>query len=1026
MKNFFLIYSVNASNMNNSLTSSTSNITSNMNSNAINGANSTNSNFVKSFTKGLKTLFVLTVLPLFGLATSCSWQAPTSLSVKTTATYNWAIGSFERELSQDFSLETIQEAVSSDDDEENRFTVYDYNPSGSSKTQQYLIDFPIQELPVDFGDYLSRMDFAQQLEKMTMHQEVTVPDMGNAGKFEETFDFPDINEVLKTKSSFHSEDCFVPLGLDGDIPKTISGTNFRPEFEIEISAPDFETFEFSRGSLDIDFGEGEVVDATVLHNRSVEPKVAKAASRAILPEGYSTSIVIELWDGLGTRRISKTKTPVDLAAQTQPKVSLPLTTSPVTKKLLIKVSGSTRGGELTKFVHYTIHPKLSSDIVLKKATGLTITNDDLGSAATIRISNSASIAAPTGFVSCTIGDKSPTEISKVSLSTTPLPATWSGVEFVRNITLAGVLDAQEADFDKTGETGDANANIILGRFLPLRNKLMRSGDLRVEGTIAISLNNATLVFDGATIPPIKVTANTIVTKMNEVVIDMKVANPDYDSTVTYTKPLPDDVTQYISAVMMKPSGIHVKYVNTLPNARDNDIKIQLNSTFFDISGTDGAGTLSAGGINATAKEEFDIKGKQPDTETPITQGSTVDMSATMALPGATVEHPNYAVFKELEPNKKYTLDVEVAPSFDWDYIIVDADNIATSTQSDKPVDTGLNIAGMFDSLVERFPANEQGFINRINFQKIPLYLYAIVPDVTAEGSATSLAEDLSFEGKFVANVYNGSTPIGDDVYVLGDDTDAATLDPIKKLPKLVTDLTGETVTTDLSKGEVEPKDIAELFNSHLDGSVKIAYDFNLTSKSGASGLKIKKEALPDDDETTLSIMLHARIVLPMDLEIAQKDGAATDEERREPLKITLSSLIYDGEKDDDTDMLGRSEATDIDDFEKFLDAGKTLGAKYTLENNYFVYTNGNNAKMALKTSDPELFDNGSMTVPFSGNGTVSFSVREAKRIFQTYPFAPDLEVTLPMGTAYIPRKAYMKVVFTTFAKTDGEINLVDF
>lgn len=962
------------------------------------------------------------------LVASCSWQMPSEIAVKTKATYNWAIGSFDRKLSEDFSMDTIQDELtesSKDEDGKSRFTVYDYNPGGDARNQQYLIDFPIQELPVDFGEYLKKMDFSDELEKMSMHQEVTVPDLSEAGKFEEVYTFPDISEVLRTMSHFGVANCFVPLGVNGKVPESISGTDFRPEFEINIADPDFGTFEFTSGAIELHLDEGEVVDATVIHDSATFAGRAPLKPR-LLPEGYRTAVTIELYDSTGNNLIAKS-TNVNLA--TQNVVSLPLggAKSPITKKLLVRVNGSTWGGEATKFMRYQIQPKLSSDTVLKKATGLTIPNDQMGDNGTIHINNSSSLKAPAGFISSTIGDESLTNISKVSLTTTPLPSTWSGVKFDRNITISGVMDATEAEFNTDGETGAVNENVILGRYLPLRNKVLRSGDLQVTGTVAISLEDATIVLNGGTISPIKLNVNTTITKMNEVVVDMEAANPGFNSVVTYEKSLGDDVTDYVSAVKMRPSGVTVSYVNTLPNARDNDIKLQLQSDFLNLKAIDGMGTLQAGGINADAFEEFDILGSASEDEIPITSSTKIDMTATMALPGNTPDHPNYAVFKELEPNKKYTLDVSVTPKFDWDYIIVNTDNIATQTDSDAPVDTGLNFVSMFNSLLDRFPDEEQGFINRIDFQKIPLYLYAVVPDITPEGSTSSLADDIAFEGTFIANIYNGATAIGEPLYILGDEDSDGDLEPIRALPKLVAGAGNGIITTDLSKGEVEEMDIKELFNSHLDGTVKINYNFNMVSNGlKKTGLKIKKDALPDDGEdTTLSILLHARIVLPMSLEITQDKSGATDEERRQPLKINLSHLIYDGDKSDSTDMLGRDESTDISDFEKFIDAGKAVGAGYTLENDYFVYSSGSSAKMTLKTDDSDLFDNGSLMAIFDSNGTVKFSTREAKKILQTYPFAPDLLLTLPLGEAYIPRDAKIRISFTLFANTDGQINLMD-
>ncbi|MCR4579121.1 MAG: hypothetical protein K5681_02120 [Treponema sp.] len=129
----------------------------------------------------MKKIFI----PLAGLIllslVGCNWQLPQKVSVKTQAEYEFSLGNAlfsaidTDAIFEEFDLKsTVMEGISFQNSQ-----VYDYYPDEKDATlQQFLIKIPVQEIPVNFSDYMSNSDFSSAMSDMSMDDTVLeIPDV---------------------------------------------------------------------------------------------------------------------------------------------------------------------------------------------------------------------------------------------------------------------------------------------------------------------------------------------------------------------------------------------------------------------------------------------------------------------------------------------------------------------------------------------------------------------------------------------------------------------------------------------------------------------------------------------------------------------------------------------------------------------------------------------------------------------------------------------------------------------------------
>lgn len=901
-------------------------------------------------------LFVMAAAVL--LIVSCSWKIPESVSVKTNAEYNFTIGTFSEKLSKYLSVDTLSEQIKSSSSELS-FDVYDYYPdedsqkvaAGGSAMQQFLVDFSLQEIPIDIGSYLDKMDFADKLKGMSFDQTFDVPDL-SVSSFDEPINLPDINKKIRESADLDFDDITIPQGINSTLSEEQC-----PSQNVTVKAPEFTALDFYSGSL-------------VLYIICNETPVV------------STNLKISLLDGDGKEITSVSN--VDLL--TPSKIFLPLAGKTLVPKMNLKVSGTSTGGTSGNNSTYSISARFSDDSTISRATGLTMSIDP------VSINQAVKIETEDAFVSCEIGDKSETEKSILSILT-KLPDGWTGVTADREINLSGAITAADAEFNKTNESGEylINRNLALNGKTYSKKEIdgVVSGDINVGGTINISLNEADIVLPNGEAPQIMISTSCTITKVTSMTIDLSKYESPIETKVEVNEDLPSEVSDFIETINLKPSGMNVKYYNTLP--AENDIEFTVNSSFFGIA--DKTDTMTGGTGTAdepSGKMEFLGEGKTVNTASE----NIIDFSAEMEFPGKTEENPDYVTLKNIEIGKSYAVGVTVEPVFDWESIRLKT----ASTAVKGNVDTGLNVSEIFKSLTDEL--GDDSFISRIELTQIPLYLYSIVP---------SVIEGFTFTGELSAAAYDAEDNLVGDAIKIEDDS----VMPASVLPALQKAAGSDSIVTGFGDTS-HSTNIADLFNVHASGNIKIDYNFNLgKSDPGSSDptIKIEKAKLEQFGEDSVSIRLHARLVLPLELSVARLDGNSN-----EPVVIDIMKLM-DLEPGDD--LFSRNEPTDLDDLEKYIDAIETAGIRYSVKNN--VLQSDKVPHIELDTQDDSL-QNEKYNISFS-TGTLNIEIDDMKDILRSYPFSPTVKLEIPVGIYRIPREAEAGVGLSVYIKTDGTVNL---
>ena len=906
--------------------------------------------------KGIKLFVLAAAIPVI---VSCNWKIPESVSVKTNAEYNFTIGTFSEKLSKYLSVDTLTKQMESSSSDVS-FYVYDYYPvtdnkeiaSGGTASQKFLVDFSLQEIPIDIGSYLDKMDFADQLKGMSFDQTFDVPDL-SVSSFEEPINLSDINKKIRENADLNFGAITIPHGINGTLSEEQC-----PLQNVTVNAPEFKALEFYSGSL-------------VLNIICNETPVV------------STNLKISLLDG-DDKEITSVSN-VDLLTQSE--IFLPLAGKTLVPKMKLKVSGTSSGGTSGNNSTYSISASFSDDSTISRATGLTMSIDP------VFINQEVKIETEDAFVSCEIGDKSETEKSLLSILT-KLPDGWTGVTADREINLSGAITAADAEFDKTGESDE----YLIKRTLLLNGKTyskketggVLSGDINVVGKINISLNNADIVLPNGEAPKIMISTSCSITKVNSMTIDLSKYKSPIETNIEVNEDLPSEVSDFIETINLKPSGMNVSYYNTLPEG--NDIGFTVNSSFFGI--VDKKDTMNGGTGTADApSESMKFLGAKKTVNT--ASENIIDFSAEMEFPGKTEKNPDYVTLKNIEIGQSYAVGVTVEPVFAWESITLKT----ASTAVKGNVDTGLNVSKIFKSLTDEL--GDDSFISRIELTQIPLYLYSIVP---------SVIEDFTFTGELSAAAYDAEDNlVGEKIKITDDFVISDSV-----LPALQKAAGSDSIVTGFGDTSHHSTNIADLFNAHASGNIKIDYDFQLgKSDAGSSDptIEIKKADLDGLDEDSVSIRLHVRFVLPLELKVAE-----LDENPNESVVIDIMKLM-DLEKGDD--LFSRSEPTDLDDMEKYIDAIDSAGIRYSVKNN--VLQSDKVPYIELDTQDDSL-QNEMYNISFS-TGTLNIEIDDMKDILRSYPFSPTVKLKIPVGTYKIPRNAEAGVGLSVYIKTDGTVNL---
>ncbi len=755
--------------------------------------------------RNLKILCIVVATTIF--LSSCDqitkMQVPQTVSVKTKAEYSAPLGTASMSLSDYLSADTLNNVLGSSD-----ITAYDYQPD-STTTQEFLIDYPLEEIPIDISSYFSDMDFTTDLSDMSFSKDIEIPDL-SVSDFSSSISVSEMTDSIKDLISFGTLDSVTLLepgsGNELSTSEIETATGSELSMDFTISSPTFDTVTYSAGSLDLTFTSS----STPSSDYAADVTVSLLHDTTVL----STSDETDIGQG-GT-------------------IEIPLSGVTLYPDMTISIEVTASGGEdptvTTSGVSYKENTydlaAVMSDTEFSSVTGLTVDDADLSVSQSIDMSS-----ASDSFVEATISTGS------LSLQAA-LPDGWSGVTLTpSSMTLGGGLDgATLSDDSSVTDAAFAQTSDLSGATLT-------PDDITVTGTITVSMSDATLVFAEDADTTIDLTGSVSIDELSSATVDL---GSDNDFDVSYSSALPTAVSEYISEMDFSEVGIDVSYVNTLPEG--NDIDMTVSSDFFGIGDT--TKTIAAATSSATDLS-FTTKGSTVD----ISSNSTVDFNAAMSLPGATTANPSYVTLTDISFGETYTISADVSVVMDWSSVTLNADTSALSQSG--TISTGVSLDSIFSS--SSMPTALQDIFDNVDLTELPIYLVLEKPDLDA-------LNDFSVTGTVLIQT-NDSGTIANQTYLAGSSSGSADIGFVDALSMEEND--DGVVTTTLSEDNTSANaDLTDIVNARPSGDLEVSYDISMGDSSSTSGITITKtqyDALADSGAT--SIKITAYIVLPLSLKL---------------------------------------------------------------------------------------------------------------------------------------------------------------
>lgn len=173
---------------------------------------------------GISTIFLFTFF-------SCNFTMPNNVAIKTSdkADYKFAISNIEKDFNEYFSVDSLKSSISSEN-----ISLYSYNPDENSDMTQLLVKVPIQEIPLDFSEYLDSLNLNDSLSSMSINKSFSVPEV-NFSKTQK-MDLSDIDDKINSLVTFTG----------------ISGSNEDITFVFsDYSSNNFDSITYSNGAIGI-------------------------------------------------------------------------------------------------------------------------------------------------------------------------------------------------------------------------------------------------------------------------------------------------------------------------------------------------------------------------------------------------------------------------------------------------------------------------------------------------------------------------------------------------------------------------------------------------------------------------------------------------------------------------------------------------------------------------------------------------------------------------------------------------------
>ena len=371
----------------------------------------------------MKKLFLfLSAIPLlffFACDDFSGLEIPEKISVKTGARFALPLGNGDIKIREKASIEEIQRVLddnikkntSSESETQNKPEVYEYNPPidgkiSESAVMQYIINYPIKEIPLSIGD--NNLD-------STKLEQINIP--------ETKFTAPDFTDSISDNLEITDQTFpMTELGRTAEI-KDIG-------FKFNITSPSFSEMIVRSGQLKIVIEKPTATTVSDDFHMMAKIKLVNASNHS--------QVIAES----GSVDCAQGKTIIiDLAGKT------------IVQNMYIIVDGSISGGRVgfDKIHTYGVEMR-PENLKLDRITGLTITEEDLGNNSKIYIPENFDLKGlNSSLVEATIGKGELDFYCK-------LPEGWKGIKVKKsNFLIKGGIEITNDKFSPDEATPEGYA-----------------------------------------------------------------------------------------------------------------------------------------------------------------------------------------------------------------------------------------------------------------------------------------------------------------------------------------------------------------------------------------------------------------------------------------------------------------------------------------------------------------------------------------------------------------------------------------
>lgn len=837
------------------------------------------------------------------------------------------------------------------------------NSSEDSKVQYSIYDYnPPDNLKKQMQEYLIDMTIAEiPVDVGAYLEKMDFSGLDSEGiELGQKIEIPDISERKETTAINFPDINKKFTGKTIDIYKDL------PLAEVAVSAESPKTIDTKITSPE--FTTADIYSGLLILNVS---RTEGSAS-----QDFATDFTFELLSEDGTKLSSWEN--VDISSGDE-YVFFDLERKTISSTLHLKIYGDVSGGNSSNICKYSITAKFSDDTKFSKITGFT---EDLGDSGNIE--QWIKLSTDETFVKCEIGSGSLEIQSKK-------PDGWSGItaKLSDSGNISGALELPSGrKFDSVQDSAS-----FVHRKMDLAGSVFSKeknsdGKIFFNETIGFSCENATLVFPNGEQPQVTLETVCKISKANYVVVDLSTKQ----DMLHFNKgtPFSGDIADYVEEMSLVNSGVEISYKNTLPQAEsgENTIGLEIVSGLLKI---DDSGEKQKKLL--PGKTEV-LKSLSPQDESlsVVPEKDSIDFDIKLDLPREEGMPEYYAVLKNVDLNGSYEISVVAKPVFDWKSVKIKTPEDAKKSGEE---DTELSFDKLFSSLKSEL-GDESAFIDNIKFKEFPLYVYFQKPELES-------IQKMDFSG-------NLSLKTSDQNKV-----DILTGKKIesKNIEALETDSEGIVVSQLSKENSSAYADIAALFNNSKSESIKLDYDVQFSGLDGS--VEISKEDYEklkaENKDSPVSIKLSARLVVPLALEL---DAPDSDGNKTELNILKLAKV------DEDKDLFNRSEATSLNDIEKYIDLIKSASLIYKIDNGLFSYNEKALSGSILFETNLDNMEKPSYTLSLS-KGNEEIFTDDIKTMLKTYPFMPKIILTLPDGTLQVSRNAEFKVNLAVKIHADGKV-----